>query len=162
MTPFKVLYRRDPPHLVHFGSSSTPVSSVEEYLEERDKTLEELKRHLLRAQQIMKKQADGHQKDIQFEVGEKVFLKLRPYRQKSIANRMNEKLSPRYFGPYEVLEKIRVMACRLKLPSTATIHLVFHASQLRRSIRDYATSYELPGTLTDEMKMVLEPLELME
>ncbi|KAI0493308.1 hypothetical protein KFK09_027585 [Dendrobium nobile] len=139
----------------------TPVSSVEEYLEERDKTLEELKRHMLRAQQIMK-QADGHRKDIQFEVGEKVFLKLRPYRQKSIANRRNEKLAPRYFGPYEVLEKIGAVAYRLKLPPTATINPVFHVSQVRRAIGDYATSSKLPGTLTDEMEIVLEPLELME
>ncbi|PKU62833.1 hypothetical protein MA16_Dca028242 [Dendrobium catenatum] len=50
MTPFKVLYERDPPHLVHYGRESTPVSSVEQYLEERDKIMEELKRHLLRAQ----------------------------------------------------------------------------------------------------------------
>ncbi|KAI0510249.1 hypothetical protein KFK09_010850 [Dendrobium nobile] len=44
------------------GVVSTPVSSVEEYLEERGRVLEELKRHMLRAQQIMKKQADGHRK----------------------------------------------------------------------------------------------------
>ncbi|KAI0495616.1 hypothetical protein KFK09_021919 [Dendrobium nobile] len=162
MTPFKVLYGREPPHLVHFGSSSMPVFAVEEYLEERDKTLEELKRHLLRARQIMKKQADGHRKDIQFEVGEKVYLKLCPYRQKTVANRRNEKLAPRYFGPYEVLAKIGAVAYRLQLPPTATIHPVFHVSQLRRAIGDYATSTNLPGTLTEEMEIILEPLELME
>jgi len=51
MTPFKVLYGHDPPHLLHFGSSSTPVLSIKKYLEERDRVLEELKRHLMRAQQ---------------------------------------------------------------------------------------------------------------
>ncbi|PKU74578.1 hypothetical protein MA16_Dca003781 [Dendrobium catenatum] len=160
MTPFKVLYGRDPPHLVHFGSSRTPVSSVEEYLEERDRVLEELKRHLLRAQQIMKKQADGHRKDIQFEAGEKVFLKLRPYRQKIVANRRNEKLAPRYFGPYEVMEKIGAVAYRLKLPPSATIHPVFHVSQLRKAIGDHITVPELPATLTEELEVIMEPLEL--
>ncbi|PKU62420.1 putative mitochondrial protein [Dendrobium catenatum] len=145
MTPFKVLCGRDPPHLVHFGrSSSTPNSS----------------RHLLRAQQIMKKQADGHRKDIQFEVGEKVFLKLRPYRQKTVANRRNEKLAPRYFGPYEVLKKIGAVAYRLKLPPAATIHPVFHVSQLRKAIGDYTANPELPATLTEDLEVVLEPLEL--
>ncbi|PKU84571.1 hypothetical protein MA16_Dca017958 [Dendrobium catenatum] len=160
MTSFKVLYGRDPPHLVHFGSSSTPVSSVEVYLEERDRVLEELKRHLLRAQQIMKKQADGHRKDIQFEAGENVFLKLRPYRQKTVANRRNEKLAPRYFGPYEVMEKIGAVAYRLKLPPSATIHPVFHVSQLRKSIGDHITVPELPATLTEELEMIMEPMEL--
>ncbi|KAI0530941.1 hypothetical protein KFK09_000489 [Dendrobium nobile] len=160
MTPFKVLYGRDPPHLVHFGSSSTPVSSVEEYLEERDRVLEELKRHLLRAQQIMKKQADGHRKDIHFEAGDKVFWKLRPYRQKTVANRRNEKLAPRYFGPFEVIEKIGVVAYRLKLPPSETIHPVFHVSQLRRVIGDHIAIPELPPTLTEELEVILEPLEL--
>ncbi|PKU79107.1 hypothetical protein MA16_Dca000451 [Dendrobium catenatum] len=53
--PFKVLYGRDPPHLVHYSHKSTPVSAVDQHLKERDQVLEELKRHLLRAQQIMKR-----------------------------------------------------------------------------------------------------------
>ncbi|PKU61033.1 hypothetical protein MA16_Dca029063 [Dendrobium catenatum] len=109
----------------------------------------------------MKRQADGHRRDIQFEVGEKVYLKLRPYRQKTVANRRNEKLSPRYFGPYEVLERIGAVAYRLKLPPTATIHPVFHVSQLRKAIGDYTANPELPATLTEDLEVVLEPLELM-
>lgn len=59
MTPFKVLYGRDPPHLMYYGQLKTPVSQVDRYLEERDRTLEELKHHLLKAQEMMKKQADA-------------------------------------------------------------------------------------------------------
>lgn len=54
-TPFKILYVRDPPHLMYYGQGSTPVSQVDQYLEERDRILDELKRHLSKAQQIMKK-----------------------------------------------------------------------------------------------------------
>ncbi|XP_020684289.1 uncharacterized protein LOC110100909 [Dendrobium catenatum] len=161
MTPFKVLYGRDPPHLVQFGSNSTLVSSVEEYLEERECVLKELKRHLLRAQQIMKKQADGHRMGIQFEVEERVFLKLRPYRQKTVANRRNEKLAPRYFEPYEVLKNIGAVTYWLKLAPTATIHSVFHVSQLRKVIGDYTANPELPATLTEDLEVVMKPLELM-
>ncbi|PKU75090.1 hypothetical protein MA16_Dca019459 [Dendrobium catenatum] len=159
ITPFKVLYGRDPPHLVHYGKGNTQVSSVEQYLEERDKVLEDLKKHLLRAQQLMKKQADSHRRDMQFEVGEKVFLKLRPYRQQTVARR-NEKLAPRYFGPYEVLDKIGAVAYRLKLPPSATIHPVFHVSELRRVIGEHAASTELPVTLTEDLEVILEPMEI--
>ncbi|PKU73061.1 hypothetical protein MA16_Dca019264 [Dendrobium catenatum] len=109
----------------------------------------------------MKKQADWHRKDIQFEAGNKVFLKLRPYRHKTVTNRRNEKLAPRYFGPYEIFRKIGAIAYRLKLPPTATIHPVFHVSQLRRVIGDYTASSELPATLTENLKVIMVPLELM-
>ncbi|KAI0502429.1 hypothetical protein KFK09_017378 [Dendrobium nobile] len=160
MTPFKVLYGRDPPHLVHYEKGNTAIFSVEQYLEERDQVLEELKKHLGRAQQIMKKRADTHRRDIQFEVGEKVFLKLRPYRQRSVANRRNEKLAPRYFGPYEVTGRVGAVAYRLKLPQYATIHPVFHVSQLRRALGEHVASPELPASLTEELEVVMEPMEL--
>lgn len=156
-TPFKILYGRDPPHLVHYGHRTTPVSQVEQYLEERDRTLEELKRHLSRAQQIMKQQADRHRRDEQYAVGDRVYLKLRPYRQQSVAHRRNHKLSPRYYGPYEVEKKIGEVAYRLRLPHTAAIHPVFHVSQLRRAIGDRSVSLELPPTLTEDMEVVMEP-----
>ena len=119
--------------------------------------LDELKRHLARAQQIMKKQADGRRREVQFAVGEKVYLKLRPYRQRSLARRRNEKLAPRYFGPYEVLARIGAVAYKLKLPPSSAIHPVFHVSQLRRAIGDQAHSSSLPPTLTDDNEVVLEP-----
>ncbi|GJY41829.1 ty3-gypsy retrotransposon protein [Tanacetum coccineum] len=83
MTPFKVLYGRDPPHLIYYGSVPSPVFEVDRYLEERDCILKELKEHLLRAQERMKKQADKHRTDVEFEVGDWVYIKLQPYRQHS-------------------------------------------------------------------------------
>ncbi|PKU61279.1 hypothetical protein MA16_Dca028310 [Dendrobium catenatum] len=97
---------------------------------------------------------------MQFEVGEKVFLKLQPYRQSTVARRQNEKLAPRYFGPYKVLDIIGAVTYRLKLPLSATIHPVFHVSQLRRAFGEHAVSAELPATMTEDLEVVLEPLEL--
>ncbi|XP_022863437.1 uncharacterized protein LOC111383553 [Olea europaea var. sylvestris] len=67
----------------------------------------ELKAQLSKAQLRMKQLADGHRRDIQFEGGDLVYLKLRPYRQKSVRKRSCEKLPPRYHGPSEVFSKLR-------------------------------------------------------
>lgn len=91
-TPFRILYGRDPPHLIYYRNGNTLVSLVEQYLEERDGKLAELKWHLLRAQQIIKKQVGIHRREIQFMVGDMVYLKLRPYRQKTLTRRRSEKL----------------------------------------------------------------------
>ena len=71
-------------------------------------------------------------KDIIYEIGEKVFLKVSPWK-KVMRFRKNGKLSPRFIGPYEVIEKVGPVAYRLALPpDLEKIHNVFHVSMLRR------------------------------
>ena len=71
-------------------------------------------------------------KDIRYEIDEKVFLKVSPWN-KVMRFRKNGKLSPRFIGPYEVIEKVGPVAYRLALPpDLEKIHNVFHVSILRR------------------------------
>lgn len=115
-TPFEVVYGRTPPVLQHYLPGETCVEALSQHLQDRDEILRQLRHNLLRAQQLMVKYANKHRRDIQFSVGDKVFLKLRPYRQQSTANRINAKLAARYFGPFEVISKVGVVAYKLKLP----------------------------------------------
>jgi hypothetical protein len=66
-----------------------------------------------------------------FEVGDFLYLKMRPYRQKSLANCINEKLGPRFYSPYKVLRRVGKVAYLLELPRDYSLHLVFHVSQLK-------------------------------
>ena len=71
-------------------------------------------------------------KDIEYEVDDKVFLKVSPWR-KVLRFEKKGKLSPRFIGPYEVLERIGPVAYRLALhPKLAKLHDVFHVSMLRK------------------------------
>ena len=71
-------------------------------------------------------------RDIAYEVGDKVFLKISPW-SKILRFGKKGKLSPRFIGSYEVLERIGPVAYRLALPpELAKLHNVFHVSMLRR------------------------------
>ena len=85
----------------------------------------------------------GHyRKDIEFEVEDKVFLKVSPWKNILRFGRKG-KLIPRFIGPYEILERVGPIAYRLALPlELAKLHDVFHVSMLQRYRSD--TSHILP------------------
>jgi hypothetical protein len=93
-----------------------------------------IKQHLAHAQEHMKKQADKHRTEREFQVGDVVYLKLQPCIQSSVARRANQKLAFRFFGPFKIIEKIGVVAYKLSLPKSSTIHHVFHVSQLKKAV----------------------------
>ena len=83
-----------------------------------------------------KSYADHRRRDLEFLVGDRVFLKISPWKGVLRFGRRG-KLSPRYIGPYEISERIGPVAYRVILPSKlARIHDVFHVSMLRRYIPD--------------------------
>lgn len=161
MTPLRALYDCDPPKLVCFELGSTANSLLEQQMQSRDDILDELHAHLLQAQQVMKAQADLERRDVSFEVGNLVFLKLRPYRHRSLAKFSNEKLSPRFYGPYKVIMLFGSVAYRLQLPAAAKIHPVFHVSQLKKAIGLSIPAQEVPRSLTADMELRVEPERLL-
>ena len=83
-------------------------------------------------------------------MGDQVYLKLQPYIQTSIAPRANHKLSFKFYGPFPIIEKINAVAYKLQLPPQATVHPVFHVTQLRRALSPGMTvQSELPYNTND-------------
>ncbi|KAJ9542239.1 LOW QUALITY PROTEIN: hypothetical protein OSB04_028745, partial [Centaurea solstitialis] len=150
-SPFKVLYGREPPPLLRYKVSSAKVQSVEHELLDRDMMLDEIKMNLLKAQFRMKQQTDLSRKDVSFKSGEWAFLKLRPYRRKSLVMGNNPILLARFYGPYRVLEQIEKVAYRLDLSDTARIHPVFHVSQLRKAVGNYSVSPYFPPQISEDL-----------
>ena len=101
-------------------------------------------------------------KDIRYEIGEKVFLKVSPWK-KVMRFGKKGKLSPRFIDPYEVIEKVGPVAYRLALPpDLEMIHNVFHVSMLRRYRSDpsHVVSSETIE-LRPDLTYVEEPVEIL-
>lgn len=82
----------------------------------------------------MKHQADKGRSERSFNVGDFVYLKLQLYVQSSVAPRSHHKLLFKFYGPYEVLERVGSVAYRLALPTSSRIHHLIHVSQLKKAI----------------------------
>ena len=100
-------------------------------IQEIEEKVKMIKERLKVAIDRQKSYADMKRKDIRYEIGEKVFLKVSPCK-KVMRFGKKGKLSPRFIGPYEVIEKVGLVAYCLALPTELEkIHNVFHVSMLR-------------------------------
>lgn len=133
-SPFEVLYGHPSRYFGIEGVDSCAIPDLESWLKDRQTMIELLQQQLLRVQQRMKSQADKKRTEHSFVVGDKVWLKLQPYVQTSVATRTSNKLSFRYFGPYEIESKVGPVAYKMKLPAHSAVHPVFHVSLLKKVV----------------------------
>ena len=95
-----------------------------------------IRQRLLTAQSRQKSYADVRRRPLEFEVGDHVFLKVMPKRG-VVRFGKRGKLSPRFIGPFDILERVGTVVYWLALPpSMSGVHEVFHVSMLRRYTLD--------------------------
>jgi hypothetical protein len=96
-------------------------------------------------------------------VGDNVFLKVSPTKGIFRFGKKG-KLSPRFIVPFEILEKVEVVAYRLALPpNLSSIHLVFHVSMLRKYLSDPSHVLEVQLVeLREDMSYEVQPEEIMD
>lgn len=161
-TQFAVLYGYKPRHFGLLQDMEVTVPDLQTWLTEKAEMQKLIQQHLLRAQQRMKQNADMKRSDREFAVGDMVYLKLQPYAQTSIARRSSQKLSFKYFGPYEVLQRIGSVAYKLKLPPGSLIHPVVHVSLLKKYLPpEEHVAVDLPAACLQE-DAELQPLSILD
>ncbi|KAJ0555261.1 putative nucleotidyltransferase, Ribonuclease H [Helianthus annuus] len=133
MSPFKALYGVEPPTHLPYVKGSTPIDSLDIWLTQRDSILATLKQSLARARNRMKQFADRHRSERDFNVGDWVYLKLQPYVQTSLRLHKYSKISPKYYGPFQIIRRVGMAAYTLQLPDGSQIHPTFHVSLLKKA-----------------------------
>jgi hypothetical protein len=105
------------------------------FVKEAEQKVALIRKRLLEAQSRQKSYADNSRRELSFEEGDFVYLKISPMRGVK-RFQMKGKLAPRFVGPYPIIGRVGPAAYRPKLPeSMSDIHNVFHVSQLRKCLQ---------------------------
>ena len=138
MAPYETLYGRpcrSPLCWTEVGESSITGPNL---IRDTSKKVSLIRQRLLTAQSRQKSYADVRRQTLEFEVGVHVFLKMMP-KIGVVRVGKREKLSLRFIGPFEILERVGTVAYRLALPPNMSgVHEVFNVSMLRRYTPDPA------------------------
>jgi hypothetical protein len=135
MSPFEALYGRKCKTPLMWSEVGERALVGPALIKEAEEKVAEIREKLRAAQSRQKNYADKKRREISFDPGDFVYLKVSPIRG-TRRFQVQGKLAPRYIGPYQVLKKVGAVAYRLELPrEMADIHPVFHVSQLRRCLR---------------------------
>ena len=128
MSPFEALYGR---------KCRTPLmwSEVRERsffgptkIKDAEEGVTQVRENMRIAQSRQKSYADKRRRDLEFEVGDYVYLKVSPL-QGTIRFYVKGKLAPRYVGPYQICQRVGKLAYKLELPEELIgVHPVFHVS----------------------------------
>ncbi|GKE00410.1 putative reverse transcriptase domain-containing protein [Tanacetum coccineum] len=134
--PFAALYGRkcrSPIRWAKVGDSQLTGPNI---IHETTEKIVQIKSHIQATRDRQKSYADVRQKPLEFQVGDKVMLKVSPWKG-VIHFGKRGKLNPRYIGPFKILAKVGTVAYRLEpMEQLSKVHSTFHFSNLEKCISD--------------------------
>lgn len=162
MAPFEALYGRPCRSPLCWAEVGDSKLLGPDLVQETTEKIALIRDRLRTAQSRQKSYADSRRKDLEFEAGDHVLLKVSPTRGVMRFGKKG-KLSPRFIGPFEILERIGPVAYRLALPPNLTgVHNVFHVSMLRKYVYDPSHIIDFGDVeLTEDNTYIEKPVRIL-
>ncbi|GKB49465.1 putative reverse transcriptase domain-containing protein [Tanacetum coccineum] len=161
--PFEALYGRKCRSPVCWAEVGEVQLTGPEIVQETTEKIIQIKQRIQAARDRQKSYADLKRKPMEFQVGDRVMLKVSPWKG-VVRFGKRGKLNPRYVGPFKVLEKVGSVAYKLELPQELSrVHSTFHVSNLKKCYSDEPLAVPLDGIhIDDKLHFVEEPVEIMD
>ncbi|GKA60932.1 putative reverse transcriptase domain-containing protein [Tanacetum coccineum] len=161
--PFEALYGRKCRSPVCWAEVGQVQLTGPEIVQETTEKVIQIKQRMQAARDRQKSYADLKRKPMEFQVGDRVMLKVSPWKG-VVRFGKRGKLNPRYVGPFKVLEKVGSVAYKLELPQELSrVHNTFHVSNLKKCYSDEPLAVPLEGLhVDDKLCFVEEPVEIMD
>nr|GEX02516.1 putative reverse transcriptase domain-containing protein [Tanacetum cinerariifolium] len=161
--PYEVLYGQKCRSPVSWAKVGESQLTGPELIQETTKKIVLIKERMQAAQDRQKNYADWKRKSMEFEIRDRVMLKVSPWKGVVRFDKRG-KLNPRYVGPFKVLAKVGKVAYKLELPQEfSRVHHTFHVSNLKKCYSDEPLVMPLEGVhIDDTLQFVEEPIEIVE
>nr|GEX61348.1 putative reverse transcriptase domain-containing protein [Tanacetum cinerariifolium] len=161
--PFKALYGRKCRSPICWAEVGDSQLTGSEIIHETTEKIVQIKSCIQAARDRQKNYVDVRQKPFEFQVGDKVMLKVSPWKG-VIRFSKRGKLNPRYIGPFKIISKVGAIAYRLKiLKQLSRVHSMFHVLNIKKCISDDTLAITLDEIQIDDMLYFIEePIEIMD
>ncbi|GJR62701.1 putative reverse transcriptase domain-containing protein [Tanacetum coccineum] len=159
--PFEALYGRKCRSPICWAEVGDAQLTGPEIVRETTEKIIQIKNRLQASHDRQRSYADKRRKPLEFQVGDKVMLKVSPWKG-VIRFGKRGKLNPRYIGPFKILAKVGTVAYRLELPEKLSrVHSTFHVLNLKKCLSDEPLAIPLDEiTSNDSSNFIEEPIKL--
>ncbi|GJS93192.1 putative reverse transcriptase domain-containing protein [Tanacetum coccineum] len=161
--PYEAMYGRKCRSPVCWAKVGEAQLTGPELIQETTEKIVLIKQRMQAAQDRQKSYADRKRKPMEFEVGDRVMLKVSPWKG-VVRFGKRGKLNPRYVRPFKVLAKVRKVTYKLELPQELSrVHHTFHVSNLKKFYVDEPLIMPLEGIhVDDKLQFMEEPVKIIE